>query len=632
MSVPQTSDSIGNLFRLQKLKTVSGKRRVLPGAEFLQDLEPPQQDFSGISLASNLPEPERGGELTAQSYDVRANQAMPPERQNEQIAEQPQDNIWKRIGAGLASHLGGIGHGSPTDRPPIETQQVDIEENLPPVTPEEQMGTGNLWSRIGRALKVPPSNFENTPQIAPTQEAPLDYKQYVESHPEIFNRPETQAKPLNADQELLQKQIPPEIQQEFAGLGSQKQQLDQAEIDNALQNPGQVPVYGATDFFSNNPDLQQEFKTITGLDVSPEEQDLIKKYEEILTGKDTELSAIQGTFDKLATDIRARLDAGQATTADKYYIGMALLMPLIVGGIFGKQAGLGALGGAAQGLSNVFGNRVKERAQNEESLAAVHKERGNLALKRAELDIERMSIPAAVRKSLGKDDRSFLVGKKEVKWTDPESGERKVGVEIRPGYVVDPADIQSQKEKENLIKKSSELQDIVKYTSDLNDITNNVINISSQLKDQNVFSKFFTVPIAGKFPGSLSRLTQEVNFNGRKEKAGVALENQLGLLANAYAHANKLGQLDKSLQDHIKTIMMNPTKSFQTPKDTILQMEQLKNLALSGLYQRAKTDGFDPYVLMNEYLKKSTSTYENLNRKENEPKVQTVTEKLSKGG
>lgn len=615
MSVPQTSDSIGNLLRLQKLKTVSGRRRVLPGAEFLEDLEPPQENFAGTApTTQNLPEPERGGELTAQSYDVRANQVNEPEEQK------PEESIWTRLGRGLASRMGNL--PSP---PPIETQQVERQEGLPTENPEEQEMPNNLWARIGRVLKPNMQNETQVPESPIQKEAPFDYKGYVESHPEIFN--ETAQEPVHKrpGEKLLEYRIPEEVK----GQLSERQQLNRAEMDNALANPGQVPVYGATDFFSNSPDLQQKFRTITGIDVSPEELELIQKYENVLTRRDTELDKLQGTNDRLENETAERLDAGKTTTADKYYIGMALLMPLIVGGIFGKEAGLGALGGAAKGLSNVFNNREKTRAQDEEALAALNKERINLELKRGELDIERLSVPQAVKKSLGKEDRSFLTRKREVSWTDPESGERKTGIEIRPGFVVNAADVSSQKEKENLVKSAKDLQEVVKYTSDLNDITNNVIDISSQLKDQNVFQKFLTVPIAGKFPGSLSKLTQEINFNGRKEKAGVALENQLGLLANAYAHANKLGQLDKALQQHIEKIMKNPTTSFQTPKDTILQMEQLKNLALSGLYQRSKADGFDPYILMNEYLKKSNKTYENLNRKEEQPKIQGVTEKLS---
>src|SRR6185436_9099239 len=96
---------------------------------------------------SNVPESDLGGELTPQSYDIRANTAQPPEPE-----EQP--SFFSRLGQALADYV------SPTKRaemaeknkalfnrgqqpsfaqtPPIETAQVDMQEGLPPVTASQE--------------------------------------------------------------------------------------------------------------------------------------------------------------------------------------------------------------------------------------------------------------------------------------------------------------------------------------------------------------------------------------------------------------------------------------------------------------------------------------------------------------
>src|SRR5678816_4503226 len=83
MTIPNSAGAMGNVLRLQGLKNVSG-RRVMPGAEFLQDLEDPENDVAGISPPMpeiNQPEADFGGELTPQSYDVRANSVSNPEQE-----------------------------------------------------------------------------------------------------------------------------------------------------------------------------------------------------------------------------------------------------------------------------------------------------------------------------------------------------------------------------------------------------------------------------------------------------------------------------------------------------------------------------------------------------------------------
>ena len=98
------SDSLPNFLRLKSLKNVGG-RRVMPGAQFLENLEDYNSDISGIasplstpSQPVNLPEPELGGELTSQSYDIRANSAQSP-------AQDEKTGFWSHVGRALADYI-----------------------------------------------------------------------------------------------------------------------------------------------------------------------------------------------------------------------------------------------------------------------------------------------------------------------------------------------------------------------------------------------------------------------------------------------------------------------------------------------------------------------------------------------
>jgi len=91
MSSSISEGGIGNILRLQGLKSVAGrnKKRVIPGAEFLQDMEGEAPDVQGTAKElpnfanfiprENKPEADMGTELTSQSYDVRANTVEEPE-------------------------------------------------------------------------------------------------------------------------------------------------------------------------------------------------------------------------------------------------------------------------------------------------------------------------------------------------------------------------------------------------------------------------------------------------------------------------------------------------------------------------------------------------------------------------
>lgn len=600
MTLPQLSLSLKKLFGNNN----SGKRRVM---EEMNEPEDTLQsyDLSGTAQPSaldlNLPEPDLGGELTPQSYDVRANEVI----SNTPEEEPNQESMWTRFGRALAMQAG---HPStpPPSPPPIETQQVEEAEGLPPVNPEMQMAQAqvpesantNLWSSIGNALKEyvsPLGSAEKREEVG-------------KANQQLMEEARMRAQGLN-----------PEVERQKAQQVEQNTQAALQEgINEAQQNPMEVAVYGATDQFAKNPELQTQFREITGMDFTPEVEELTKKYEAVITGMDQQLADIQGTYDQQMARIKERIDSGNATDMDKYYVGLALLMPLLIGGIFGKEAGLGALGGAAKGIGDIYARRATETAEGEEALAGLNKERGNLALKRGELDVQRINLPNEIRKSLPKDEREFLRGKKEVIWRDPATGEERVGVEVKPGLVALPENITSKEELTAMTKEANEINEAKTATQLINSLTDDIIDISSKLKNKGLLSKGISTYLIGKRPDLASKLNEQVEFEGRKVNAGIVLEHKLKLLTDAYRQAKGMRALTNTVQEHIDGLFRNPAASFQNYEDTIDQMLYTRNLAQKNLVNNAANHGFAPEFLQEEFGKGNKKVYGKLNKKEEE--------------
>lgn len=609
MAIPQASEGIGNLLRLSSgLKNVSGRRKILPGAQFLEDLNAVDTDVSGTAQPMpemNIPEADMGGELPPQSYDVRANEVINPEAPPAQEAPE-QESMWTKFGRALAMHsqMGRI--PSPQqppvtpEAPPVETAQVDMQEGLPPVTASQEVAqqeeSPGFFGRIGQALK-----------------------DYVD--PEKRKQVAAENKTLMEDAQLRAQGLDPVVErQKVAQAQEAEDAAFQQRIEEAQQDPVGMPVYGASDRVAQTPELAAEFQTITGVDMnSPEMQEAVKAYEAILTGQENNLEESINLNREQIERIKQRIETNQATDADKFYIGLALLMPLILGGIFGKEVGLGALGGAAQGFANIIGGREKRVREDEEALSAANKDLSNLALKRGELDLAKLGKEAAIRKMLPADAREFIQGKKEATWTDPATGEKKTGVVIKPGLVALPEFVTSSDDLKEMVKSANELNDVKRYTEELNDLTEDVVNIASKIKDKNLLKKGLIAAIQGTLPaGSLSKLSEDIEFDGRKQNAGILLENKLGLLANQYAQAQKLGQLDRAAQAHIAKILTNPTSSLASAKDVIDQILSVRQLTQQGLIRDATNRGFAPEFIINDFGRQNRKLYEGLNKKEEE--------------
>jgi hypothetical protein len=620
MSLPYSAEGMGDVFgKMANLKHVGGKRKkILPGAEFVQDMEQGVPEVTGAGEPSpmNLPQADMGGELPSQAYDVRANQVIPLE------------NTMQRFGTAMNQYINPQSEVTP-ETPPIETQQVDIQEGLPPVSASQEE------TRRGYGLQFLP-NLYNPPKAAQEQVAAEE----IQEAEEPINIPRGHGlaglgmKPSLAPEFAEQfPEISGELKQKQGQKRIEKSQEEterfNREVEEAKANPGTKPVYGASDEIANSPELVAEFRNISGVDLdTPEIRNQISLMEALLTGQQEDLIRNQRVSEDQVARLEERIATNSTTENDKYFVGLALLMPLLIGGAFGAEAGLGALAGGAQAYGNILGNRQNAVSEDEKQLAAFNKDLANINTKKGELDIQRTQIPEQVIKSLPADEREFLKGRREYKWKDAVTGEEQTGVEILPDLISYPEFVTNKAAQDRMEKRADNLVEKKVFVQNITDRTDKAMDAISQLKDGNVFAKAFGKYLDGD-TGALSLITQDINIDGERINAGLYLEQQFGFIANAYAQANSLGQLDRAAQAHIFRLMLNPTKSFASNKDVMSQMRNLRELTQTNYIREVSNNGFAPEFAMQEFRGKNKNINSHLNKKESVKESSSLIGELS---
>lgn len=604
------------------LRKISSKR-VMPGAEFLEDLDNYDTDVSGTAQelpnfanflppSQNQPESDLGGELTAQSYDVRANVANPP----------PQDegmgSTLRKLGASLwdsfkqgwtpgidQSTRERMGIKPVAQTPPVETTQVDVAEGIPPVTASQEQAVATP------ERAKPPEASPGFWGAVSDWWSPTKSAQMREYNNDLLQDAQLRAQGKNPDEVRAQHQ----------------QQLQQG-VEKAMEQPWQYSAYGSAQEVANHPALQQEFKEVTGMDFEPQIAAQVSEYEEAMQGVEDALNGINTELSANAESIKNRILNNQSTNADNLYIGLALLMPLLIGGIFGKQAGLGALAGASQGFANVLGNREKSVREDEESLREIAKQQAGNQEKLATMGLEKAKLGPALRKLLPEDPNKAILGMKAVEWTDPATGKQEMGVRIKPGFIARKEFVNSDEGRKDMLKAANELSEVKSYVDDVDDLTNDIAEIVSQLKDPSSVWKGFTQILTHTSPSFLAKVSQDVMFDGRKQNAGTLLEEKLGFLANKYGQAQQLGQLDRAAQNHIKKIIDNPTNSFISPQDSLNQILEVRKLAQRGLVSSAANKGFIPEFVVAELEGKNNELFGRLNQGEQQNRADQIKKKL----
>lgn len=626
-----SSGDLGNVMsRLGGLKSVAGRRRIMPESELLQDEDidtdvtgtaQPLPNFANFqSPVQNLPESDLGGELTAQSYDVRANSVTPPEQ------EEQGPGFWSKIGTALADYVNpqkrsemaeknnammnqarGMDQKSVAQTPPIATAQVDAQEGLPPVTASQEEAPGIGGAIINEATK--PWNgislsgaYEGTKNYLKDSFTPkLD--------PIVYDRNPGLKKPEDM------------IQQE-----NQKKEVDQQQVSEAQMNPWQVTAYGATDAFANSPELVSEFNTYTGINFDEQMKAQTEKYEKVLSDIEKGITSNDANYDEQEQRIKERILNNQSNDADKYYIGMALLMPLLIGGLFGKQAGLGALGGASKGFADVLGQRQKDIRADEESLSDIYKQRSSNSTKRGELELEKMKIPGEVRKNLPKDEFEDLKGMNVHTFRDPKTGEIVgEGPEVLPDLYLDLQYGNTGKKREHMQEKASKLEEEKAALERANAATSDVIKAAMQLKDTGIMGKILAYALSDDDNGALKKLVRQnapdIIVDGRKVNSAVYIDSKIEQMKDAYRRNEQMKAFTTTVAAHIGNMAENPQYSGLSGKDLIDQMLILRDRGQSFFVDRAGSQGFLKQPLENKFGKLNRDLYSSLNQKEEQKEL-----------
>lgn len=604
------SEGLPNLMRMAALKNVSGRRKVLPGAQFAQEMQP-EADYTGTSeMNVEMPMPEAEQDFTPQLYDVRANQVQVPEQPEDQNTE-----LFRKFGQSLASYVQNIGQQQPQEQalpqpvtpetPPIETAQVDMQEGLPPVTASQE---------VNASLKRP----ESSPGI---WGAISDY-----FSPKKNEEMREYSKKLSQEAQMLSRGETPERRK-------QQQALDQEALNKAQMQPWNVAAYGATDAFANKPELVQQFEEYTGIDFTPQVEEITKKYEEVLSNIDKGLLDDTAEYDEQAKQIKQRILNNEATDMDKFYIGLALLMPLVIGGIFGKEAGLGALGGSFKGIADVFEKRIENTRKDQENLSDILKQKSNLGIKRGELQIERMKIPGEVQKLLPKDEFEDLKGMKFVTLTDPQTGEVVgFGPEVLPDLVANLQTANTPKKREELDKTAKKLEEEKAALERANQATSDVIQAALQLKQPGIFAKIVSYALSEDNNGVLKKWVRQnapqIYVDGRMQNSAVYLDSKIEMIKDAYRRLEQMRAFTNTVANHIGNMAANPQYEGLRPEDVTDQMLILRDRAQQFFVDRAEAQGFLRQPLEDKFGKLNRKLYQSLNAKEERNLIEQDKQKI----
>jgi hypothetical protein len=600
------NSDLGNVIsRLQGLKNV-GKRRIMPGEEFLEGMEP-EQDIEGIGpkpvnfanlLPKNEPQADFGGEITPQSYDIRANSAQNPQK------EMDQPGFWSKLGSSLANAF-----TKDAFTPKVPKSFEEFKAQNEPQQPQTAPPTFEQFKAQHEAPQTP--SLTEIPS-----EAWQALKDYVSPTKNAAANTENRNKYQDV-QLMTQGKNPEEERNAYYAKFQEK-------IAEAQKNPGDFSVYGSSNEVANSPILKRELEEYTGIDYNPQIQAEVEKYEKIMDSVEDRLNGLDVQLGGQEEGIAQRILNNQSTDTDKYYIGLALLMPLIVGGIFGKEAGLGALGGSAKGVAEMLGGREKNIREDEAALLDINKQRAINQEKLANISLEKSKLPMQIRKNMPEQPNEHLIGMEVIK----DDNGKVIGAEIRPGFVAKAKYLNSKKALDKMVNSAEQLSEVKTYVDDVNEITNEVIDIVGKLKDPIIFHKAIVNAMSGLAPGALSQLTPDIEYEGRMQNAGILLEQKLAFLANKYGMAQDLGQLDRAAQSHIKKIMDNPASTLLNANDALDQMLKIRKLVQSGLIHQTENSGFYPEYIGKGLEQKNNMLSGKLNQREDEKYNEQLKTKL----
>lgn len=642
----------GNIMsRLQGLKNVS-KRKVMPGEGILQEKEEFENDVSGTAQPMpNYSMPiEQGfsnGEVSNQlENDVRANAQINPDQEEDQqgffsklgnsLANMVQSQAAgaSQMTKGMVDRYAGTATGNynpppQPEQPPQEAGQgFSLPQNPEPALTSLSKGIASLLGKKNE----PAFPFTENREYIDQPPGYMDEKIVDPNEPSLGRSMTDMVKGMVDKQggsNYVQNQpAPPSIEKT-----PEEQALEQQELDKAQERPWEVAAYGANDKFANNPESVAEFEKYTGIEYTNQIKNTVDQYEKILSDRENGIIGDQANYDEQAKRINDRINSNQTTDSDKFFIGLALAMPLIIGGMFGKEAALGALGGGAKGLSAAMGQRQDSIRKDEALLAGVKKQRDDSNFKRSEIELERLKLPGEIRKN-NPNPNEDMIGMNIATFKDPNTGEVIAsGPEILPGFVANTSFANTPKAREALRGKASELSEEKAALQKANSATYKLAQAAMQIKDPGIIGKLFSYALSDENSALKKKFKQDapqIFVDGRWQNSAVYIDSFSEQLKDAYRRNEGMKALTNTVSDHMANMVGNSQYSGLKPDDMIDQLMILLDRSQNFFVDKVKSQGFLGIPIEQEFGKENKKLYSDLNKREE--KKQLVSDKQKMHG
>lgn len=604
MSIP--GDTVTSLSRL------SNRRKVKTAGE--EDPQSSMLDLAGLGASAgggSLPLPmDQIPAISPDSIDVRANEIIDPEQEQRDeyydIGQSLADYVFSQSPAGQANEeLKNQAMASEN----YQTMQPEGEENYQTQDKGFLSNLSNLVSPIKEWASGPPASG-------------VDYY-----HPEGSQIAQKKLSDLRMARE--QGISPEEFQQQEAANFQQQQQIDRQALDEALKNPYTRVVHGATDQVINNPDLQLQLEE-AGIPVRPEELELTKMYEIALSDQQNLYEQYGQEVAQQVEQLRQRIDSGEAGDMDKYYIGLALAMPLILGGIFGKEAAIQGFAGATQGLMDIYERREKNIEQQKKKLSDLEKMKMGADVKLQEIKSDKLKIPKDVKEVLGEDPLEHLKSKKLYKFQTADG--EKEGAMLKPNLIANIDYLGSKDSLASMEKVAGELSHGKSIVDSVGKDARNIVQIVSQIKNPGNFEKLFSILATNKYagikPSSLGYLGEDIMLNGEKVNSAVALAQALESMMEERRQAQNIKSFGPELQSHFENMISNVFTNYVTPDDMANQVLQFYVGTRDKYLDNVKNEGFYPQPMLKEFYGPDKKMYDLLNKSKSKKSTQSDLDKL----
>jgi hypothetical protein len=443
----------------------------------------------------------------------------------------------------------------------LDHAELRMNQGKSPFAEEgEQVAIGSQqgetpWGRLGRWLKEK--------QQEPTIGSETVKKGYKSALPKISFEP--------TEFEKEAERRTKEYGRRFPSWGPQEP-LETKPTPQQEQHPEVKAYFSPVDEVADSTEHQAEFERQTKLPFTPEIKQDAEVGHEAKEHLESGIEDTTGLSDQ-AKRLVENIKSNQATEADKYMIGLAVLMPLIVGGMFGKEAGFGALAGGMKGISDVYGRRKKDTQESEKLLAEIDKTK------------------AAQQAAVAKGDLASAYP--DVTWID-ENGQEHQDKELSPGISVDKKYLKSKEQINSITDRHKELIKDLENASNLIEPLKISKSIIEQLKEQGndgFFNQYKQWALHGYDPQLSAKFAPTVIIDGEEVNAATALRSAIGQSNGPYAKMYHMGQPDKAQQELQAKRLGDPTSGFTSAEQADYMVGSFLDEVLNAVDKKVSFNG-----------------------------------------